>query len=155
MPKLFEYLGIVVLFYSNEHLPIHVHGKYQGRESKAELILEDGRVVDVVIGTVRGRRPLEGDQLQDFEVLVRRLCRRHRAEVGRLLRAPPPCAARGHLAEDQMSVTDTQTLKVVAAEQVAPFRLRLTFGDGVTRVVDFERFLTDSATRSSCAFLDP
>ena len=27
MPKLFEYLGIVILFYSNEHEPIHVHGE--------------------------------------------------------------------------------------------------------------------------------
>ena len=26
MPKLYEYLGIVVYFYSNEHEPIHVHG---------------------------------------------------------------------------------------------------------------------------------
>ncbi|HRE09229.1 MAG TPA: DUF4160 domain-containing protein [Ignavibacteria bacterium] len=28
MPKLYEYLGIVVMFYSNEHTPIHVHGNY-------------------------------------------------------------------------------------------------------------------------------
>ena len=35
MPKLYEYLGIIVLFYSNEHLPIHVHGKYQGKEMRA------------------------------------------------------------------------------------------------------------------------
>jgi len=25
MPKIFEYLGIVLLFYSKEHEPIHVH----------------------------------------------------------------------------------------------------------------------------------
>ena len=28
MPKIFEYLGILIFFYSNEHEPIHVHGKY-------------------------------------------------------------------------------------------------------------------------------
>lgn len=71
MPKLYEYLGIIVLFYSNEHLPIHVHGKYQGRESRAELVVVDGRVIDVVIGAVRGRRPLEAAQLRDFEELAR------------------------------------------------------------------------------------
>jgi len=27
MPKLYEYFGLVVLFYSNEHDPVHVHGK--------------------------------------------------------------------------------------------------------------------------------
>jgi hypothetical protein len=60
-----------VLFYSNEHLPIHVHGKYRGREGRAELVVVNGQVVDVVICNVRGRRPLEGDQLSDFEALVR------------------------------------------------------------------------------------
>jgi len=39
MPKLFEYLGIMIMFYSNEHEPIHVHGKYQSFESKAEIII--------------------------------------------------------------------------------------------------------------------
>ncbi len=33
MPKLYEYLGIIVLFHSNEHRPIHVHGRYQNRDS--------------------------------------------------------------------------------------------------------------------------
>ena len=28
MPKIYVYLGIVILFYSNEHEPVHVHGKY-------------------------------------------------------------------------------------------------------------------------------
>lgn len=27
MPKIFEYLGILIFFYSNEHEPVHVHGK--------------------------------------------------------------------------------------------------------------------------------
>ncbi len=72
MPKLYEYFGIIVLFYSNEHEPIHVHGKYQGRESKAELIIEHGRVVEIIISSVRGKRPLRGSELSDFETLVRR-----------------------------------------------------------------------------------
>lgn len=29
MPKLYEYFGVVVYFFSREHEPIHVHGKYQ------------------------------------------------------------------------------------------------------------------------------
>ena len=70
MPKLYEYLGIVVLFYSNEHEPVHVHGKYQGRETRAELVIRDGRVVDIIYSPVRGRRPLDGAQLQDFQTLV-------------------------------------------------------------------------------------
>ena len=59
-----------MLFYSNEREPIHVHGKYQGSESKAELVIENGDVVDIRYGPVRGRRPLTGTALSDFEVLV-------------------------------------------------------------------------------------
>ena len=32
MPKLYEYLGLIILFYSHEHEPIHVHCKFQGKE---------------------------------------------------------------------------------------------------------------------------
>ena len=39
MPKIFEYLGIVIFFYSNEHEPIHVHASYDGLECKAEFLL--------------------------------------------------------------------------------------------------------------------
>jgi Domain of unknown function (DUF4160) len=54
MPKLYEYFGLVVLFYSNEHEPIHVHGKFQGREplSPSELRffmeLVDAKAADIV-----------------------------------------------------------------------------------------------------------
>ena len=71
MPKLYEYFGIIVLFYSNEHEPIHVHGKYQGRESKAELIIAHGRVVEIIISSVRSKRPLGGRELSDFDTLIR------------------------------------------------------------------------------------
>jgi hypothetical protein len=70
MPKLYEYLGIVVYFYSNEHEPIHVHGRYGPRQSRAELILENGRVVRIEFGEVAGKRPLEGQKLKDFQTLV-------------------------------------------------------------------------------------
>ena len=70
MPKLFEYMGIIVLFYSNEHEPVHVHGKYQRKESRAELIIKNGKVVDIIYSSVGGRRPLDGAQFADFKTLV-------------------------------------------------------------------------------------
>lgn len=54
-----------------------------------------------------------------------------------------------------MSITDTEILKVVSAEQVGPLRLRIGFGDGATRVVDFERFLTGSRNPLIRGFLEP
>ena len=44
MPTLYEYFGLLIFFYSDEHLPIHVHGKYQRRESKAEILVRNREV---------------------------------------------------------------------------------------------------------------
>lgn len=59
MPKLFEYFGLIILFYSNEHQPIHVHGKYQGKENKAEIIFENGEFKEVRLLSVNGKLPLD------------------------------------------------------------------------------------------------
>lgn len=66
MPKIFEYLGILIFFYSNEHEPIHVHGKYDGYESKAEFYIVDGKIVEIKIKQIKGIRPLTGPKLKDF-----------------------------------------------------------------------------------------
>jgi len=71
VPKLYEYLGIIVLFYSNEHEPIHVHGQCQGRESKAELILENGKVVRIVYSAVKGRKRLSKVELRNFQAVTK------------------------------------------------------------------------------------
>ncbi|RLA74859.1 MAG: hypothetical protein DRG30_04965 [Epsilonproteobacteria bacterium] len=70
MPKIFEYLGIIIMFYSNEHEPIHVHGKYQGCESKAEFIIVDGKIIKVIIKDAKGKRPLPRKELKEFKNFV-------------------------------------------------------------------------------------
>jgi hypothetical protein len=70
MPKLFEYLGIVIFFYSNEHDPVHVHGRYQGRESKAQIVTESGQITGIEIKLVKGKLPLQSSQLTDFNNFV-------------------------------------------------------------------------------------
>jgi hypothetical protein len=70
LPKLYEYMGIIVFFYSNEHQPVHVHGRYQGKESKLEIILVDGLVSEIRVQDVVGKPPLTGRQLKDFKILV-------------------------------------------------------------------------------------
>jgi hypothetical protein len=72
MPKLYDYFGLRVYFYANDHEPVHVHGFYQGRESKAELIIVNGVVTGIRILPVAGMRPLTGRTLADFELLVSR-----------------------------------------------------------------------------------
>ncbi len=70
MPKIYTYLGIMILFYSNEHEPIHVHGKFQGHESKAEIIIENGKIREIRIKSVKGRKPLQHATLNDFKQFV-------------------------------------------------------------------------------------
>ena len=71
MPKLYEYFGLVVFFYANEHEPIHVHGEFQGRHARAEILLKDGKVVRIVFSVIRGKPPLSAGKLKDFQVVVR------------------------------------------------------------------------------------
>ena len=70
MPKIYVYLGIVILFYSNEHEPVHVHGKHQGKESKAKLIIGQGKIIEIIIESVKGREPLPPKILKDFKDFV-------------------------------------------------------------------------------------
>ncbi|GHT74022.1 hypothetical protein FACS189456_5070 [Bacteroidia bacterium] len=58
MPKIFEYLGILMSFYSNEHEPIHVHEKCGECESKADFYIIDGKITEIKIKSVRGYPPL-------------------------------------------------------------------------------------------------
>jgi hypothetical protein len=70
MPKLYEYFGLIVMFYANEHEPVHVHGKYQGREARAELIIVDGGVTGIRYADMTGREPLAPSEMRYFEEIV-------------------------------------------------------------------------------------
>ena len=71
MPKIFEYLGIIIFFYSNEHEPIHVHASHGSFESKAEFYIVDGKIVEIRIKLVKERQPLKGVKLKDFEEFLK------------------------------------------------------------------------------------
>ena len=70
MPKLYEYFGLIVMFYANEHEPVHVHGKCQGRESKAEIIVVNGIVTEIRYSAVAGRALLEVREMKYFQERV-------------------------------------------------------------------------------------
>jgi len=70
MPKLYEYFGLIVMFYANEHEPIHVHGKCQGRESRAEIMLVNGMIQEICYSPVTGRLSLELNEMRFFQELV-------------------------------------------------------------------------------------
>ena len=58
MPKIFEYFGFIFYFYSNEHEPLHVHVQHSGKESVFELIMMDGKLVEIRIREKHGASPL-------------------------------------------------------------------------------------------------
>ncbi|MCF2603942.1 DUF4160 domain-containing protein [Parabacteroides distasonis] len=47
MPKIFEYFGLIFLFYSNEHEPIHVHVMRDGKEAVFEILLQNGELASI------------------------------------------------------------------------------------------------------------
>ncbi len=71
MPKIFEYLGILIFFYSNEHEPIHVHAKKGEFESKAEFYIINGVISEIRITNIKGAAPLKGRELKDFETFLK------------------------------------------------------------------------------------
>ena len=44
MLTIYEYLGIIIQFYSREHEPIHIHAVYNGNVVKVTLHVRDGVV---------------------------------------------------------------------------------------------------------------
>ena len=70
MPKLYEYFGLMILFYSNDHEPSHVHCKFQEKESKAEILFENGNFSKINIKEVQGKEPLDEKNLKKFKKFV-------------------------------------------------------------------------------------
>ena len=71
MPTIFEYFGIILKFYSNEHDPIHVHALYgKDYEMKVEFHLKKGEVDKIVYKKIKGRKEFPATQLKDLTKLV-------------------------------------------------------------------------------------
>ena len=70
MPKLYEYFGLIIMFYANEHDPVHVHGKCQGREMRAELVIIDGLISEIRFMRQPGRQSLSDSEQRYFEEIV-------------------------------------------------------------------------------------
>ena len=49
-----------------------MHGLCQGRECKADIFLENGKVVRIRFGAMKGRRPLARARMADFRAVVER-----------------------------------------------------------------------------------
>lgn len=70
MPKIFEYLGIIFFFYSNDHKPLHVHARYGEYESAIELEISDGVLVNIKFRKVTGSKPIPASIRKDIEKFI-------------------------------------------------------------------------------------
>ena len=55
MPKIYEYLGIVIMFYSDEHEPTHVHAVYNNNIVKVSFFIKDGKIYRVTYKDLYGK----------------------------------------------------------------------------------------------------
>lgn len=70
MPKIYEYLGFIFFFYSNDHDPFHCHVKRGGKEVKVEFEFEKGELLRVSIRKSKNSKhtltPAERDKIRTF-----------------------------------------------------------------------------------------
>jgi len=69
-PKILEYQGIVVKFFSDEHEPIHVHCVYGEYQTKVELHMKDKMVTDIKYKKVRGYELIPEKKMKDVKLLI-------------------------------------------------------------------------------------
>lgn len=70
MPVLYEYFGLLILSYSDEHDPIHVHIEYNEFVSIAELTFDEEKNIQISWREKVKRKPLPPAQLRKAEALL-------------------------------------------------------------------------------------
>jgi hypothetical protein len=70
MPKIFEYLAYIIRFYTNDHLPIHVHVEIQDREMKVEFVFDDDELT-LLFKKIKGKEPLTEPEAKEVTVFLK------------------------------------------------------------------------------------
>ena len=71
MPKLYEYFGLVFLFYSDDHDPLHLHVQRGEREGIIMLMMVEGILTELRWRTKRGAVMLNDKEQREAETFVR------------------------------------------------------------------------------------
>lgn len=70
MPKLYRFIGIVIKFHSHEHLPVHVHAKYNNSEVKITFYTKNGRIIRTIYSKVKGKELLPKAKMNQLKKLI-------------------------------------------------------------------------------------
>jgi len=71
VPKLYEYFGLIFLFYSDDHDPMHLHVQHGDREGIIMLIIVEGKLVELRWRAKRGSDMLNEKEQREAEAFVR------------------------------------------------------------------------------------
>lgn len=72
MTKIYEYLGIVLKFWSKEHLPIHCHAFYKEAEIKIEFEMKNKKIVSINYIPIKGKTSFSPSKLKQLKSLVKK-----------------------------------------------------------------------------------
>lgn len=71
MPTIYEYFGIILKFFSKEHLPIHVHAYYgENYAMKIEFYFKGEKIVRKVYKELKGFQKFPPSQMRDLKALI-------------------------------------------------------------------------------------
>lgn len=76
-PSIYEWQGITLRFYSNDHPPVHVHAFYAGYATIYELHIDNGKVLEITEREMAGYEPLPSAQSK----LALRLIKKYRNQI--------------------------------------------------------------------------
>ena len=68
MPKLYEYLGIAIMFYSNEHRPIHIHAVYNENVIKVSFFIENEKIKNITYEETHGK--FSNSKMKDLKKFI-------------------------------------------------------------------------------------
>jgi len=70
MPKIFEYLGIIIRLISAEHRPIQVHAVFKDARIKIEFYLKGGFIKEIKYVPVEGSVEFRPNELKELKWFV-------------------------------------------------------------------------------------
>lgn len=71
MPIIYEYLGIILKIWSDEHYPIHIHAiSSDERECRVSFYLKESEIVKITYTDVKGKKTLTLPQMRKLKALV-------------------------------------------------------------------------------------
>ena len=70
MPTLYDYFGMIFLFYSNEHEPVHIHVRFAEFETVYELLVDNGKLIALRKRKIKGKSFLPSNKSKQAEKLI-------------------------------------------------------------------------------------